>query len=54
MQNRMYWQLDDTMDRNPHGSLLPRPKDPQKMKITVVCAPALVHHINNMMNQATK
>jgi len=52
MQNRLYWQLDDTMDRDPHGSLLPRPKDPQKMKITSVCAPALVHHINNMANQA--
>ncbi|XP_021956771.1 cap-specific mRNA (nucleoside-2'-O-)-methyltransferase 1 isoform X3 [Folsomia candida] len=50
MQNRLYWQLDDTQDRNPQGPLLPRPKDPVKMKNTVVCAPALVHHISNMAN----
>lgn len=52
MQNRLYWQLDDTMDRNPSGPLLPRPKDPTKLKNTTVCAPALVHHMNNMANQA--
>ena len=45
MQNRLYWKLDENMDRNPSSTSTNRPADPKLYTATVVDAPALAQHI---------
>ncbi|CAL8102864.1 unnamed protein product [Orchesella dallaii] len=51
MQNRLYWKLDETMDRNPSAPAANRPSDPRVAANTSVDSPSLVQHIKSLSPQ---
>ncbi|ODN03599.1 Cap-specific mRNA (nucleoside-2'-O-)-methyltransferase 1 [Orchesella cincta] len=51
MQNRLYWKLDEGMDRNPSAPAATRPSDPRVASNTSVDSPSLVQHIKSVSPQ---